>query len=89
MKTTSLVRASRIKFYSHSKLNVTDELLDTFENSNPHYQIVLKILDLRFNEDPGIYQVLVKWRGFFHEETKVRAFRYYAGWHTRQVATIS
>ena len=64
----SLVHANRLKFYADSQLNVTQELLDTIDHNDPHYNTVTKLLDLRYNRSTREYEVQAKWRGFSHEE---------------------
>lgn len=47
---TSLVHANRLKFYADSKLNVTDELLESINHNDTQYSVVTKILGLRYNK---------------------------------------
>ena len=63
-----LVHAERLKFYSDSKLDITEELLQTVEHNDPHYYTVTQILDLRFNESTKNFEVKCKWRGFSDDE---------------------
>ena len=37
-------------------------------HSTPHYNVVAKLLDLRFNDITKSYEVLTKWKGFDHED---------------------
>ena len=64
----SLVHANRLKFYADSQLNVTQELLDTIDHNDRHYNTVSRLLDLRYNRAKKCYEVQVSWRGFSHEE---------------------
>jgi len=50
------------------KAKYTECLLDTIEHSNPHCNVVVNLLDLRFNDDTGVYELKAKWRGFDDEE---------------------
>lgn len=62
------VHANRLKLYCDSTLNVSQDLLDTIDHNEVHYNIVEHLLDLRFNADTGIYEIQVQWRGFEEEE---------------------
>ncbi len=67
-KKHSLVHANRLKFYADSKLNVTEELLDTIEHNAPHYNTINRLLDLRRNPITGDFEVKAEWKGFDYEE---------------------
>ena len=62
------VHNSRLKFYSDSKLNITEELLKTISHNDPHYETITKMLGLRLNSKTGNYEVQCRWRNFSHEE---------------------
>jgi len=64
----SLVHANRLKFYSDADLDVTEELLDTINHNSPHYNTVVKLLDLAYDRHQRLWKVQAKWRGFDHEE---------------------
>ena len=63
-----LVHVERLKFYSDSNLDITEELLQTVERNDPHYYTVTQILDLRFNEGTKNFEVQCNWRGFSDDE---------------------
>ena len=67
-QTHAVVHANRLKFYADSHLDVTEELLDTIDHNEPHYNTVEKLMDLRFNEASEKFEVQVKWKGFDHEK---------------------
>ena len=62
-----LVHANRLKFYADSQLNVTQELLETINHNDPHYNVVIAFLDLRYNRSTRRYELKAKWRGFADE----------------------
>ena len=62
------VNNSRLKFYSDSELNITEELLKTISHYEPHYETITKMLGLRFNSETGNCEVQCRWRNFSHEE---------------------
>ena len=65
----SNVHYSRLKFYSDSSLDVTEALLDTISHNDPPlYNIVEKLLDLRYNDDTGNFEVQTQWQGFDYED---------------------
>jgi Integrase core domain/Integrase zinc binding domain/Chromo (CHRromatin Organisation MOdifier) domain len=64
----SVVHANRLKFYADSQLDVTESILDTAAHNDPHFQTVVKLLNLRFNPDSAQYEVQAQWRGFDYEE---------------------
>jgi len=64
----SLVYVNRLKFYSDADLHLTQELLDTIDHNNPHYNTVVKLLDLAYDRSQRMWKVQAKWRGFDHEE---------------------
>ncbi len=59
----SLVHANRLKFYADSSLDVTESLLDTMESNDPHYNTVMKLLNLRFNPIEERYEVQAEMEG--------------------------
>jgi hypothetical protein len=59
----SLVHANRLKFYADSQLDVTEYIMDTAVHNDPHFQTVVKLLNLRFNPDSAQYEVQAQWRG--------------------------
>lgn len=63
-----LVHANRLKRYADSSLEVTEELLATIAHNDPHFQKIEKMLDLRYSQDDGCYQVQCKWVGFDYED---------------------
>lgn len=65
---TDDIHANRLKLYSDSTLNISQELLDTIDHNEIHYNILENILDLRFNSETGIYEVQAEWRGFDDED---------------------
>ncbi len=64
----SIIHGNRLKFYSDSSLNVTEDLLDTIAHNEPQYNKVHALLDLRRNPSSGIFEVKTQWQGFDHEE---------------------
>ena len=48
-ETHALVYANRLKFYADSQLFVTQELLNTIDNNQPHYNTIIKLLDLEYD----------------------------------------
>ena len=60
-----IVHAQRLRFYSDSTLNVTEELLTYVQNSADVYQVD-RLLDIRPSERS--YDVLVHWLGFSEKE---------------------
>jgi len=71
----SLVHANRLKLYSDSHLNVTEELKDSIDHNNPRLNTVTKLLDLRFNQQSEQYEVQAQWRGFSYEEPTWEPFK--------------
>lgn len=65
---TFLTHATRMKPYADSQLNVTEELLKTIAHNQKHYNIVTKLMGLRFNVESSTWEVQAKWRGFDDEE---------------------
>ena len=65
---SALFHANRLKFFADEKLDVTEELLATMDNNDPHFQKVEELLGLRFNEARGEYEVQVRWVGFDFED---------------------
>ena len=63
-----LIHANRLKPYSDSSLNITEELLDAILHNDPHLQTVEALLNLRFNPVLERYEVQVKLRGFDYED---------------------
>ncbi|KAG3079190.1 hypothetical protein PC121_g7041 [Phytophthora cactorum] len=56
------VHASRLKLYSDSTLDVTEELLRHIaHNSEGH--VVAKLLDSGYNADTKLFELLASWRG--------------------------
>jgi len=37
-------------------------------NEEPHYETIVKMLGIRFNEHESQYEIQCKWRNFGHEE---------------------
>lgn len=55
----SLVHANRLKFYANLQLNITESLKYTVDHNEPVYNIVVKLLDLRFNYAAKQWEVQV------------------------------
>ena len=64
----ALVHANRLKLYADSQLELTEELLDSIDHNDPHYNTVEELLALRFYGPLERYEVQVKWKGFDDEE---------------------
>lgn len=60
--------AKRLKFYADSKLDVTENILDTIFHSNTHYHTVEDLLDLRYSDVLELDEVQVRRRGFDNED---------------------
>lgn len=60
--------AKYVKLYANLHVNVTQELLDTIDNNDPHYQIVTKLLYLAYNRHVKEGFVQAKWRSFNLED---------------------
>ena len=62
-----LIHANRLKFYSDSQLNITQELLETIDHNDPHCNVAVAFLYLRYNRSNRRYELKSKWRGFADE----------------------
>lgn len=62
-----MFHANRLRLYAEAGLNVTEELLDTVENNDPHLNKVEQLLSLRYNSATERYEVEVKWKEFDYE----------------------
>ena len=67
-QSNNLIHVSRLKFYADSQLHMTETLLDTIDHNEVHYNVVTKILGLRFNSLNNRFEVQCKWKGFGLEE---------------------
>ena len=74
-ETRSFVHANRLNYYADSQLAVTESLLDTIDQNETHYNTVIKLLGLRFNQDRKKFEVQCEWRGFAQKEPTWEPFQ--------------
>jgi len=65
--TRKWVHGDRIRFYSDSNLNITEEIKKQFAHDNERYQ-VLCFRGCRRNPDSHELEILVEWKGFSTNE---------------------
>jgi hypothetical protein len=61
------VHAERLKFYSESDLEVTEELRNQIAHNDEKFEID-EILDIKYEEQYGRYMILIRWKNFGDDE---------------------
>jgi len=61
------VHAERLKFYSESELEVTEELRNQIAHNDEKFEID-EILDIKYEEQYGRYMILIRWKNFGDDE---------------------
>jgi hypothetical protein len=63
-KELKAARATRLRFCNDKELNITEELSQVAEHNDHQLNVVLKILDARYNEQERFHELMVAWRCF-------------------------
>jgi hypothetical protein len=63
-KELKAARATRLRLCNDKELNITEELSQVAEHNDHQLNVVLKILDARYNEQERFHELMVAWRCF-------------------------